>query len=205
MSSPATSNPPAADPPDFAPVEIVEVEIGEELPRLVPGTAENGRRYGSALCLIRLHSQPLGMIEVDLPASGLDPAALAKRIEHELSAAIDAHLRDDGLERVALGAAGIAGPDLPRCLQARQEFLARAPRISVVIPTRDRPQRAAEAIASVLACDYPADRFEVILVDNRPDAAGDTANAAAGTLADERVRILHEPVPGGANARNTGL
>src|SRR4051794_17892105 len=120
MSGSATSNSPAADPPDFAPVEIVEVEISEELPRLVPGTAENGHRYGSALCLIRLHSQPLGMIEVDLPTSGLGPAALAKRIEHELSAAIDAHVRDDDLAREALGAAGIAGPDLPRCRRARQ-------------------------------------------------------------------------------------
>ena len=184
---------------------IVEVEISAALPRLVPGTGEGGRRYGSALCLVRLHSQPLGMIEVELPPAGLDPTMLAGRIERELGPAIDAHVRDDDLQRQTLGAGGLTGPDLPLCLQARQQFLARAPMISVVIPTRDRPQRAAEAIASVLACDYPADRFEVILVDNRPDAADDTASAATGTLSDERVRVLHEPVPGGANARNTGL
>jgi glycosyltransferase involved in cell wall biosynthesis len=194
-----------ADAPDFAPVEIVEVEIGAALPRLVPGTGEGGRRYGSALCLVRLHGQPLGMIEIELPAEGLDPTALASRIEQELAAAIDDHVRADGMRRQMLGASGLDGPEPAPCQQARREFLARAPMISVVIPTRDRPQRAAEAIASVLACDYPADRFEVILVDNRPDAANDTAGAAAGTLSDQRVRILHEPVPGGANARNTGL
>ncbi len=202
MSETATNGAAAAD---FAPVEIVEIEIGETLPRLQPGTGESGRRYGSALSLIRLHGEPLGMIEVDLPPAGLDPAVLAERIEAELATAIDAHLRADGLERQALSAGGLDGPELPPCLRARQEFLARAPRISVVIPTRDRPQRAAEAVASVLACDYPADRFEVILVDNRPDAADDTAGAVVGTLADERVRILHEPIAGGANARNTGL
>lgn len=202
MSETATNGAAAAD---FAPVEIVEIEISETLPRLQPGTGESGRRYGSALCLIRLHGEPLGMIEVDLPPAGLDPTVLAERIEAELATAIDAHLRADGLERQTLGAGGLDGPELPPCLRARQEFLARAPRISVVIPTRDRPQRAAEAIASVLACDYPADRFEVILVDNRPDAADDTAGAIVGTLADERVRILHEPIAGGANARNTGL
>lgn len=195
----------ATVPADFAPVEIVEIEIGAALPHLEPGTGEGGRRYGSALCLIRLHGQPLGMIELDLPPAGLDPGLLAERIEEELGGAIEAHLREDGLPRKALDASGVDGPDLPPCRRLREEFLARAPHISVVIPTRDRPQRAAEAVASVLACDYPADRFEVILVDNRPDAADDSAGAAAGTLADERVRILHEPVPGGANARNTGL
>ena len=190
---------------DFAPVEILEIEISETLPRLEPGTGESGRKYGSALCLIRLHSEPLGMIEVDLPPTGLDPTVLAERIEAELASAIDAHIRADDIERQTLSAGGLSGPELPSCLRARREFLARAPRISVVIPTRDRPQRAAEAIASVLACDYPADRFEVILVDNRPDAADDTAGAVIGTLADERVRVLHEPIPGGANARNTGM
>ncbi len=204
MSDP-TSTPAVPDSPDFAPVQIVEIEIGAALPKLVPGTGESGRRYGSALCLIRLHGEPLGMIEVDLPADGLDPARLAELIEAELAAAIEAHLTENGMEQQPLGVGGIEGPDRPPCLRARQEFLARAPRISVVIPTRDRPQRAAEAIASVLACDYPADRFEVILVDNRPDAAEDTAGAVTGTLADKRVRVLHEPVPGGANARNTGL
>jgi glycosyltransferase involved in cell wall biosynthesis/cellulose synthase/poly-beta-1,6-N-acetylglucosamine synthase-like glycosyltransferase len=191
--------PPAAD---FAPVDVVEVEVGEPLPELPVGVGDCGAGYGSALCLIRLHGEPLGMVETALPAT---PAELAQQIEETLAEAIDAHLEADGLPREALGAAGLPPRGEPRCIAVRAVFLARAPFVSVVIPTRDRPERASAAIESVLACDYPRERFEVILVDNRPDGAGDGAGATAGTLADERVRILHEPVPGGANARNTGL
>jgi glycosyltransferase involved in cell wall biosynthesis/GT2 family glycosyltransferase len=191
--------------PDFAPIEIVEVEIGEELPRIETRTGESGLRYGAIFCLVRLHRQPLGIVEIELPPSGLEPASLADQIEAGLADAIDEHLASDGLERRRLGPGGLAAPERPACSQAREEFLARAPLISVVIPTRDRPERAAEAIASVLRCDYPSDRYEVILVDNRPDGAADLGAATTGTLADDRVRVLHEPVPGGANARNTGM
>lgn len=190
---------------DFAPVDIVEVEIGEALPRIEAGTSESGIRYGAVFCLVRLHSQPLGIVEVELPPSGLEPDSLANQIEAALSGAIDEHLASDDLERRRLGPDGLASPERPACRLAREEFLARAPMISVVIPTRDRPARAAEAIASVLRCDYPSDRYEVILVDNRPDGAADLDGATTGTLADDRVRVLHEPVPGGANARNTGM
>jgi glycosyltransferase involved in cell wall biosynthesis/GT2 family glycosyltransferase len=173
--------------PDFAPARIVEIELGSELPSLEAGVAESGLRYGSAVCLVRLDGRPLGLVEVDLPPEGLQPQALRELIEAELGEAIGA----------ADGAAD-GGAD---------RFFERAPMVSVVIPTRDRPQRAAEAVASVLASGYPRDRFEVLLVDNRPGAEveADGALALVGSLADDRVRVLHEPVSGGANARNTGL
>jgi glycosyltransferase involved in cell wall biosynthesis len=190
---------------DFAPVQIVEVELAQALPRLEPKTAPSGTRYGAALCLVRLHGEPLGLVELEVPASGLEAATLASSIEEDLGEAIAAHLSSDGLSRIKASAEGLPWPEQLPCRAEHEAFLTRAPFVSVVIPTRDRPQRAAEAIASVLACDYPSDRFEVILVDNRPDGASDAAGATAGSLADDRVRILHEPVPGGANARNTGL
>lgn len=203
MNASRTTVPPES--PGFAPVRIVEVEIGAPLPRLDAPTAPSGVPYGAALCLVRLHDEPLGLVEVELPSDGLEPEALAAAIEAELEGAIETHLRLDEIPPIPLGPDGLGSTEEPPCRTATAEFLSRAPLVSVVIPTRDRPQRATEAIDSVLACAYPADRFEVILVDNRPDAEGDTAGATVGSLADERVRILHEPVAGGANARNTGL
>ncbi len=192
-------------PVDFAPVQLEDVEIGAKLPELKPRVGASGAAYGSAFCTVRLHGDPLGVVEVDLPPQGLAPAILAERIEATLAGAIDAHLEADGLARQALGDDGVSGPERPPCVAAIDEFLARAPFVSVVIPTRDRPALAVEAVESTLACEYPSDRFEVVLVDNRPLEEWDPDEPRTGALADERVRVLHEPVAGGANARNRGL
>jgi glycosyltransferase involved in cell wall biosynthesis len=199
-----TVKPSEPTPPDFVPLRVLEVEIGAKLPHLDDGIGESGARYGAALVLVRLHSQPLGLVEVLLPPGGLQPQALAEQIEASLATPIDTHLEQDSLARCPLTANGIEGPKRPACSIATADFLDRAPMVSVVVPTRDRPERAAEAVASVLNCDYPADRFELILVDNRPDPSAEAA-ATSGSLADDRVRVLHEPISGGANARNTGL
>ena len=202
-SSPPTEAAPA--PADFAPVQLEDVEIGAELPELKPRVGTSGTVYGSAFCTVRLHGHPLGVVEVDLPPPGLAPELLAEQIEATLADAIDAHLEADGLPRQPLDAGGIPGPERPACVVAVEDFLARAPFVSVVIPTRDRPALAVEAVESVLTSNYPADRFEVVLVDNRPLDEWDPDEPRTGALADERVRVLHEPIAGGANARNKGL
>lgn len=75
------------------------------------------------------------------------------------------------------------------------------PVVSIIIPTFQRPERALEAARSALAqvCDAA---FEVVLIDNDP--AG-SALASLRTLDDARVKIVHEPRAGVANARNAGL
>jgi glycosyltransferase involved in cell wall biosynthesis len=45
----------------------------------------------------------------------------------------------------------------------------RAPSFSVVVPTRNGPGQLAECLASLAAQDYPADRFEVVVVDDGSD------------------------------------
>jgi glycosyltransferase involved in cell wall biosynthesis/GT2 family glycosyltransferase len=201
-SSPTTTAP---APADFSPVQLEEVEISAKLPELRPGTGVSGAAYGSAFCTVRLHGFPLGVVEVDLPPQGLAPELLAEKIEATLTAAIDAHLEADGVARKPLGANGIPGTEHPPCVAAIDDFLERAPFVSVVIPTRDRPALAVEAVEAVLASSYPADRYEVILVDNRPSEEWDPDEPRTGALADGRVRVLHEPIAGGANARNKGL
>ncbi|MEZ6029097.1 MAG: glycosyltransferase family 2 protein [Hyphomonadaceae bacterium] len=75
------------------------------------------------------------------------------------------------------------------------------PVVSIVIPTFCRPARAAEAARSALAqvCDTS---FEIVLIDNDPDAS---ALASLRAINDPRVVVVHEPRPGVANARNAGL
>ena len=74
------------------------------------------------------------------------------------------------------------------------------PEVSVVVPTRFRPDLVSRAVRGVLA-QTMAD-LEVVVVVDGPDE--DTV-AALAAIGDDRVRVLVQPVKGGApNARNVG-
>ncbi|GID94955.1 glycosyltransferase family 2 protein [Amorphoplanes digitatis] len=75
-----------------------------------------------------------------------------------------------------------------------------APEVSVVIPTRSRPDLVTRAVSGVLA--QTMDDLEVIVVVDGPDEGTVTALAA---IPDHRLRVLVQPSKGGApHARNTG-
>jgi glycosyltransferase involved in cell wall biosynthesis len=76
--------------------------------------------------------------------------------------------------------------------------------VSVVIPTRDRPQMLRRAVASVLDQEY-AGAIEVVVVQDRPDPdAPEPTFSTDGT--DRSVRLLaNHDVPGAAATRNIGL
>lgn len=75
------------------------------------------------------------------------------------------------------------------------------PPVTVVVCTRDRVEMLAEALTSILALDYPD--FEVVVVDNASNT--DATVRYVETLADPRVRLVSEPLPGLSRARNTGV
>jgi GT2 family glycosyltransferase len=78
---------------------------------------------------------------------------------------------------------------------------AAAPRVSVIIPTRNRAHLVPRAIASVLEQTF-AD-LEVLVVD---DASTDDTAGAIAQLGDDRVRLIRRPQQGGvASARNDGI
>jgi len=75
--------------------------------------------------------------------------------------------------------------------------------LSIVIPTIGRRHLLARAIDSALVQDLPADAaIEVLVVDNTPQ--GELRGLVAG-YGDERLRWLHAPRPGVAEARNAGV
>lgn len=75
------------------------------------------------------------------------------------------------------------------------------PLLSVVICTRNRAPFLAPCVESVLAQNYPRDRFELIVVDN---GSSDATPEIARRFADRGVHYVLEPVPGLSRARNTG-
>ena len=143
--------------PEFAPVRMDEVELADELPTLPPGRTRSGDAFASSLCLVRLHGQPLGLIEVDLEEDGVAPAELRDQIVAELGDQIDSHLRADDLPVSAVAGRWDRRSRTPRCIVRRQEALA-SPRRSRSLSARDRPDSVRITLRSILACDYPDDR-----------------------------------------------
>jgi glycosyltransferase involved in cell wall biosynthesis len=71
--------------------------------------------------------------------------------------------------------------------------------VSIVIPVLNGERTLRSCLAAVLAMDYPAERREVIVVDN-----GST-DATQAIVRSNPVTYLHEPRRGPATARNAGI
>lgn len=80
-----------------------------------------------------------------------------------------------------------------------------APAVSIVIPTRGRPGPLATALVSALAQSGIEDGFEVVVVDNDLSPTARDGVAALAALTDIHVAYVHEPRPGVAHARNSGI
>jgi O-antigen biosynthesis protein len=184
----------------FRPVRVLEIELGQALPEIVGIASRDGAAYERALVLARLHSYPLGLVEVDLmPGGRLSAEQLAERLWAALRVRIRAHLRADALEEVdGLSVSGLPA-STPACEREREAFLADAPFISVIVPTRERPERLRTALGSILDCGYPRERYEIVVVDNARLLRDEFATES------RRVRYLREDAPGSASARNRGL
>ena len=183
----------------FSPIHLDEIELSGPLPHVRASDV-----HARAWLLVRLHGEPLGFVDVPLEGGVSDPAAYAPHVLAVLGEKIDAHLERDGLPRAGeLGLKGLETDAPPACRLEHERFLADAPRISVVICTRDRPRQLARLLPSVLAQDHPD--FEVLVVDNAPSTTELADYLETHFGGDDRVRYVLEPRAGLARARNRGL
>src|SRR2546426_8584306 len=190
--------------PDYIPVRMLEVELGQPLPTITALDEKKGSYYQRARCLVRLHTQPLGLVELDIDKNALRPDEYAPHIWQALSGQINEHLRQDGLAPVtALTTAGLPSPLPPQCIAERESFLQTAPFVSVIVATRDRPEYLARCLPALMALHYP--RYEVIVVDNAPTTTA-TADFIQQVYSDEpRIQYVREDHPGVSWARNCGI
>lgn len=175
---------------------VMEVELTDPLP---PVLAQDrlGRRAAAAWVLVRVLSTPIGLAELHLPPAGLSPEQLADRLWERFRDGIRAHALRLGLGPVTsipLGGFSVATPD-------RRETTAPAQGISVVVCTRDNPDRLHRCLESLLQQTHP--NYEIVVVDNAPQDEA-TRCVVADMAARAHVRYLLEPVPGLSYARNRG-
>jgi GT2 family glycosyltransferase len=181
-------------------VRVLEIELAEPLSDIA-----GGHRYGRALVVVRLHTIPIGQVTVDLVGGAAGRDAVAGAIDAALRGAVNLHLAADGAEPVArIGSDGVPGAGVPpRCVVERDAYLSGDPPfVSVIIPTRERAERLGRCLTSILRAEYPADRREVIVVDNDPRTAG-TRDLVERSFPG--VRYVREDAPGSASARNRGV
>jgi glycosyltransferase involved in cell wall biosynthesis len=170
----------AGSPREPGPVRVVRVDMDQPVPD-VSAVRPGGGGYGGALVIVERAGRPVGSFEVDLDAHGIPAGELKNLIEERLGDAWSG-----------------PGPDQPAVDEDSLPF------ISVVIPTAfQRAELLARCVATVCAQDYP--RFEVIVADNRPDDGPERAALRRRLMADPRVRLVEEPLPGISAARNRGI
>lgn len=178
---------PVPEPPTpawFAPLQVLEVDRSRPLQSLAPAFDSRGNPYSKALILVRDGARPLATVNLDIPPGGLPADALERAIDNKIGPSRnETQRRTDTAERSA--------------------FLDRAPFASVIVATRNRPDRLARCLASIDAIDYPA--YEVIVVDNNPSDDA-TARFFAETYGvNGRYRYVRENRPGLAAAHNRGV
>lgn len=198
------SRPPAPAPlaSALAPARILEIELSQPL-SAIAACDDQGRSYLRALCVVRLHTKLLGVVEFQFDEQGVNPTHCGRQIWKRLHGQINEHLRQDALPPIAeLTPLGLP-VSAPRCVQEREEFLAHAPFVSVIVPTHDRPETLAACLRSLLALCYP--RYEVIIVDNAPATQATVECIRAISQDAPQIRYLREDRPGVSWARNAGM
>ncbi len=192
----------------FKPVKMVEVELSQPLP-VIPLFNKQGKGdYQKATILARLHSYPLGLLEMDFASGDIAPERLALQLWAAFGEQINKHLGEDGFSQVQnLPGSGLSIDAQPRCEAGRQSMLAAAPVASIIIATRDRAHSLATALNSILSLEYP--QFEVILIDNAPKTSETfdyyADNEPRFARKNISLRYIREDVPGLAVAHNRGL
>ncbi len=176
-----------------------ELEVGGSLDLVGMGERPVSE-YDRARVLVRMHGDPVGFVEVPVPAGGLTPAAVAEVAWSRLGDGLRAHLVKDG----------IGFPDVPRpelvggrdaCPVAAEGRWEQP--LSVVVCTRNRADLLAGCLGSLQRVRYG--EFEVVVVDNAPEDDSTRARVEELVGADPRFRYVCEPVAGLSRARNRGL
>ncbi|MBU2669260.1 glycosyltransferase family 2 protein [Actinoplanes bogorensis] len=182
-------------PDNTVPGIVRDLELSEPL-LTIPAVQPDGRRAEQVWLLVRLFSEPLGFLLLDIPAAGLTPQDLAAAVEAEMGDAVRERIGAD----VPLH--GLNPASEPEFLAQRRAVLTTAPHITVVVCTREHPDELTKCLDSLLAQEYPA--FRVLVVDNAP-VSGRTAEVAQAAAARGPVDYIVEPKAGLSFARNTAV
>lgn len=79
----------------------------------------------------------------------------------------------------------------------------KTPKVAVIVPCRNEGETVATTTESLLKLHYPADKLQIVLVDN--GSTDNTPEVMARYTGHPQVLVLSEPKPGKHNAVNAGI
>jgi glycosyltransferase involved in cell wall biosynthesis len=172
-----------------APCLSFDAELPGGVPNIPPQPSPLGARC--AWILVRVHTEPIGSLVLEVPPEGLTVQQVTTAISNEFSSELEA--------RLSANVDGLA--ELPEFLSSRREILSSAPKVTVVVCTHERPERLEACLQSLLAQKYPD--FSVYVVDNSP--VTNRSKLVVERLASPVITYVLEPRKGLSRARNTAL
>lgn len=194
----------SVDAATVAPVcaHVLDIELSQPIAGL-ERTAPDGRCADRARALVRLFGEPLGLDVLEIPPAGLSGDAVfeleLERWMPRLSQILGIERTEASRETVGEAIRVVVGTAFSR---AHQEFAQRAPRCSVVVCSRDRPEDLRRCLSSLVIQDHPD--YAVWVVDNAP-ASGVTRLVVESFDAEMDIHYVAEPRPGLSRARNAAL
>jgi len=78
-------------------------------------------------------------------------------------------------------------------------------RISIIIPTRNRPEQLIDALSKLISCGAILSEMEIIVVDDGSDPAVMDRNREICSKFKEKINYIPSAKRGPASARNTGI
>lgn len=163
------------------PVLPMVVDLDQPLPAIDPRRSD-AEPYAAALCVVTEHGKPVGRVRLELDGAPLTP----EQVEVRLRDGLHSYLASSPPTRG--GPCAITDPNIDA---------------TVVIATRERPDRLAECLESVLAGTLLP--RQIVVVDNAPTT--ERTSELVTRLASEKplLRYVREVRPGLARAHNAAL
>ncbi len=198
-----SNTPFSADGGKCRPAIIVDVEMS------LPVTAinsedENGARSSAVWLLVRIFSEPVGLIPIQFPGPALSVRHIVEAVDANCGPVVRARLEHAGCDvAAAMAGQGSTTDRTPGFLSRHITIAAEGPEITVAICTRNRPHDLGRAIASLANQSYQ--RFSVLVVDNAPSDDQTEKLIRSLVEADDRLSYALEPRPGLSWARNHAL
>jgi glycosyltransferase involved in cell wall biosynthesis len=179
---------------------VAECDVAEGIPAI------NVPRAGvRAFLLVRIFGEPVGMVDIMIPANSMSPDDLAGAVVRELEPQLRDRFIECGLPWDGkLPVCGLHPPRTPSFLATRERVMREGPLMTIVICTRDNPESLAITLESLRIQEYQ--RSRILVVDNAPsdDRTRQVVKAATAD-GDLDVDYVIEPRPGVSWARNRAI